>query len=381
MFIVSAGVHEKVGRRGFPLFEMKYPSRVMVVRPVTSIESLRDERAMSSTFQEAAARAVPIRDLGLTIAGTSLEPILASFEKEVVAAGIKKLHPRFYLSTEWGVPYETIAIAIPFYLARPELTLLQEEQTCHVEGSGPKDILRYLRHEMGHVVNYAYKLHESKEWIERFGPMTRPYEEEYRPRPFSREFVHHLPGWYAQKHPDEDWAETFAVWLTPGLDWRTEYAKWPGALRKLEYVDRTMQEIHDNEPVVTTTELDEDVTNLSMSLEQFYRDGSGAMSERPQGLEQMLQTIFTDSELAATGIRLAGSDLIRRVEHQLPASVYQWTGHMPERTRWLLEAMAERADVLGLTYRVDQEQEHIVALTSLVTALAMNWLQSGKYVP
>jgi len=88
---------------------------------------------------------------------------------------------------------------------------------------------------MGHVVNYAYRLHERKEWVERFGPMNKPYEEEYRPRPFSREYVHHLPGWYAQKNPDEDWAETFAVWMTPGLNWREQYGKWPGALRKLGY--------------------------------------------------------------------------------------------------------------------------------------------------
>jgi hypothetical protein len=339
-----------------------------------------------SPFQEKAQRAVPIRDLGLTIAGTPLEPVLTAFEHELEVAGIKKLKPRFYLSTEWGVPYETIAIAIPFYLARPDLTVLQAEQACHVEGSGPKDILRYLRHEMGHVVNYAYRLHESKEWQERFGQMSRPYVEEYRPRPFSREFVHHLPGWYAQKHPDEDWAETFAVWLTaaskaetPGHDWREQYAKWPGALRKLEYCDRTMAEILDKDPVVTRTELDDDVASLSMSLEQYYRDAKGSLSERPQELDEMLETIFAEADKA--GVRLAASDLIRKLERDLPASVFQWTGHMPERTRWLLDAMAERADALSLTYRVDQGEGFTIALTSLVTALAMIWLQSGNYVP
>ncbi len=332
-----------------------------------------------SSFKETSQRAIPIRDLGLTISGTPLEGIVEAFEHEIEAKGIHKLHPRFYLSTEWGVPYESIAIAIPFYLARPELTLLQAEQACHVEGSGPKDILRYLRHEMGHVVNYAYRLHESKEWTERFGQMTRPYEEDYRPRPFSREFVHHLPGWYAQKHPDEDWAETFAVWMTPNLDWRAQYAKWPGALRKLEYCDRTMLELVDREPVVTKAELDDDVANLSMSLEQYYRESMGVLSERPQELDAMLTTVFADAE--KTGVRLAASDLIRKLEREVPANVFQWTGHMPERTRWLLDAMAERADALALTYRVDQADVLTIALTSLVTALAMNWLQSGKYVP
>jgi hypothetical protein len=332
-----------------------------------------------SSFQEVAHRAIPIRDLGLTISGTPLEPVLASFEREIEAAGIKKLHPRFYLSTEWGVPYDTIAIAIPFYLARAELIVLQAEQACHVEGSGPRDILRYLRHEMGHVINYAYKLHETKEWIERFGAMSRPYEEEYRPRPFSREFVHHLPGWYAQKHPDEDWAETFAIWLTPGLDWRTQYAKWPGALRKLEYCARAMAEVIGREPIITKADLDEDVASLSVSLEQYYRDARDVLGERPQELDAMLTTIFADAE--KVGVRLAASDLVRRLERDLPASVFQWTGHMPERTRWLLDTMAERADALSVTYRLDQADALTIALTSLVTALAMNWLQSGKYVP
>jgi len=336
-------------------------------------------------FEEAKALKVPIRDLNLTIAGTSLEPILATFQKELEALGIKKLHPRFYLSTEWGVPYETIAIAIPFYLARPELTLLQAEQACHVEGSGPKDILRYLRHEMGHVINYAYRLHESKEWVERFGPMQKPYEEEYRPRPFSREFVHHLPGWYAQKHPDEDWAETFAVWMTPDSDWRTQFAKWPGALRKLEYCERTMREVLERDPMTTAAELDDDVSNITESLDQFYRAALGTPSEssgmQEQGLEQMLRAIFADSEGDKDDVRFAASDLIRRIERDLPGSVFQWTGHMPERTRWLLDTLAGRADALGLTYRADEEQGLTIALTSLVTALAMTWLQSGKYVP
>ncbi len=336
--------------------------------------------SMPATFEGGSRRATPIRDLGLTITGTALEPVLEAFEGELMAAGITKIKPRFYLSTEWGVPYESIAIAIPFYLARPELTMLQAEQACHVEGSGPKDILKYLRHEMGHVVNYAYKLYETKEWIERFGSMEKPYEDEYRPRPFSREFVHHLPGWYAQKHPDEDWAETFAIWLTPGLDWRKEFAKWPGALRKLEYCARTMADLFDREPLITTAEFDEDIASLSISLEQYYKGGTaGLPTERPAELEQMLRTIFTETE--SMTVRLAASDLIQRIQHELPASVFQWTGHLPERTRWLLEFLAERADALELTYTVEQEPRLTIAVTSLVTALAMNWLQSGNYVP
>src|SRR3954452_18042931 len=225
----------------------------------------------TTAFQEAHLGERPIRDLGLTIAGKLLEPVIAEFERELEAAGIRRVQPRPYLSTEWGVPFGTVAIAIPFYLARPELTALHEERTGFVEGVDRHDILRYLRHELGHVVNYAYNLYERPEWVETFGPITRPYREEYRPKPFSRRHVRHLPGWYAQKHPDEDWAETFAVWMTPHLDWRREYAAWQGALDKLELCDRLLQQLRGEAPAVTAQDLDEDVSELDYPVEDHYR--------------------------------------------------------------------------------------------------------------
>ena len=181
------------------------------------------------------------------------------------------------------MPFETVAIAIPFYLARPDLTALHAERTGHVEGFDRADILRYLRHEMGHVVNYAYRLYDQEEWVKQFGSITQPYGEEYRPEPFSRRYVRHLPGWYAQKHPDEDWSETFAVWMTPGLDWRKEYGGWPVAAAKLAYCDRTMAALRDRDPVVTDVELDEDVGDIEYSLDQYYRDEPIGLGEMPPG--------------------------------------------------------------------------------------------------
>ena len=246
----------------------------------------------ATAFREATIWSTPIRDLGLTIEGTRLEPILAEFRRELDALGFRRLTPRFYLSTEWGVPFETVAIAIPFYLASSELQELHAERTGHVEGRDPEEILRYLRHEMGHVVNYAYRLYDDAEWERLFGPMSEPYEDEYRPIPFSRKHVRHLPGWYAQKHPDEDWSETFAVFSTPGLDWRAEYATRPEALAKLEYCARTVEALLDLDPVVVDDELDEDVGELEYSLDQFYRDLSPAESRLALNLDATLHSIF-----------------------------------------------------------------------------------------
>jgi hypothetical protein len=319
--------------------------------------------------------AVPIRDLGLRIAGTPLEAIIAEFQTELAHAAIKRLRPHFYLSTEWGVPFGTISIAIPFYLARRDLTALHEQRHGHVEGARRADILRYLRHEMGHVVNYSYQLYEQQEWIKRFGSITQPYEEEYRPEPFSRRFVQHLPGFYAQKHPDEDWAETFAVWMTPGRDWRGEYTDWPEALAKLEYCDRTVRAMADRDPPVTATDPDEDVDHLGYSLDQFY--GTAPTGEElPRGLDGALRSIFED-----TGGAEPAAGLLRRLERDLMDSVYRWTGHFPERTRELVRHLAGRAEALRLAYAAENQEAATVAVTTLVTALAMNHVHRGSYVP
>lgn len=337
--------------------------------------------ADAQTFQEAKLGEVPIRELGLRIHGTPLEPVLDEFRAELRAAGIRKLAPHFYLSTEWGVPFETIAIAIPFYLAHPELAELHADRTGMIEGKDRDEILRYLRHEMGHAINYAYRLYDRPEWIETFGAITQPYSDDYRPQPWSTRFVHHLPGWYAQKHPDEDWAETFAVWMTPGRSWREDYSAWPHALEKLEMCDRLMAEIGDADPLVTDTELDEDVEEIDYSAEELYREleEEAPAPELPPGLDGALRAIFLD--LPRAGATRPAATLIRRHARTLARSVFTWTGHFPEHTRVLLRHLAERADALKLDYPESHEEPVLIALTAFVASLAMNFVHDGNYLP
>jgi hypothetical protein len=327
------------------------------------------------TTREANPWSTPLRDLGLKIGGTPLEAILDSFVEELRQRGLTRVEPCFYLSTEWGVPFGSVSVAIPFYLARADLTRLHAAHGGFVEGSDAADVLRYLRHEMGHVYNYAYKLYEDPEWVQIFGDINRPYEEEYRVQPFSPDYVRHLPGWYAQKHPDEDWAETFAVWLTPGLDWRRQHAAAPGALAKLEFCDRTMARLRDQPPLVVVEEKDEDVGALSYSLEQFYQDLAPGDSDLSADLRGVLEEVFGHSGSAPQ----PAAELLRRLEQTLPAEVYRWTGHFPERTRVLLRRLAEQAERDGLTYPAGRELQTGVALTAVVTALAMNHILRGSW--
>jgi len=235
-------------------------------------------------------------------------------------------------------------------------------------------------------VNYAYRLYEQEEWIKLFGSMTQPYLDEYRPQPFSQRYVWHLPGWYAQKHPDEDWSETFAVWMTPALAWHETYAHWPEALAKLEYCDRTMTTINDRDPVVAATEHDEDVSSLTASLEDYYHVETAAEDEPlPPGMDGALRTIFEDmgfpEDHSTEAPRRPAAELIANLERDLVANVYRWTGHFPESTRRLVQHLAARATVLQQVYPADREPAVAVALTTLVTSLAMNHVFCGRYLP
>src|SRR5262245_5591908 len=176
-----------------------------------------------------------ISDLGVRIEGSDLEPSIAQLYEELESRGLP-LKPACYLSDEWYSPEGSPMIAIPFYLAHPRLKALELHQMLEVEGGTPEWCQQLLRHECGHAYDHAYHFSEREQWVEVFGnPEAEYLPETYRPRPYSKSFVQNLPNWYAQSHPDEDFAETFAVWLTlPKEKWRAEYRGWK-ALVKLEY--------------------------------------------------------------------------------------------------------------------------------------------------
>ena len=208
-----------------------------------------------------------IRELGLRLEGSPVEPYVRQLYKELERRGLHKFRPVCYLTDEWGCPDMQPVLGIPFYLADPNLGKLERAIDDLEDG---REIMRYMRHEAGHVFNYAYRLYTRPDWRAIFGPFDRPYRDKYRPVPFSRNYVRHMEGWYAQKHPDEDFAETFAVWLTPGSAWRRRYKGWP-AMRKLRYVDRMARAFGDQEPLVRTGEVDITVDDMRLTVEEFYR--------------------------------------------------------------------------------------------------------------
>ena len=324
-----------------------------------------------------------ICDFGLAIEGRPLERVIERFRGELGALGIERVKPVFYLSDSWGVPEGTVAIGLPFYLADEALLRAQARRGGMIEGESEEDILRYLRHEMGHVVNYAYRLFATEEWTTLFGPMSRPYTEEYKVAPFSTQFVRHLPGGYAQKHPDEDWAETFALWMTPRLDWRELYADSPGALAKLEYCDRILRELQERTPEVQEVELDSDVREIRATVQEFYGGFQAGDVKVPKSLDGDLRAIFARANAtpAAEGARAGDAALLlQRQRHFLANSVYRWTGVDPAVIAPVIAHLVGRARELKLAYPLNQRDEVLVELSGFLTTLAMNYVYAGKLI-
>ena len=309
-----------------------------------------------------------ISELGLQIRGSRVERLVDELYKELAARSIS-FRPPVYLSDQWGCPDGTPLIGVPFYLVDERLEKLEEEMSGAVENDA--EAMRYMRHECGHAINYAFHLYERADWRRVFGAFDRPYRERYRADPFSRDHVRHILGWYAQKHPDEDFAETFAVWLTPDLDWRTEYADWP-ALQKLLYVDRVMAEIKELAPEVSPPTADDlPVESMNYTIAEHYDSGWEAI---PIGdarqFDGDLKRIFASGADAPSGMPAA--EFIQRHYREVLVRLSYWTGEPPAVVRSLLDHLITRARVLAL--RVSGlEAATLIELTAFGTAVVMNY--------
>jgi Putative zinc-binding metallo-peptidase len=315
-----------------------------------------------------------IKDLKLHLTNTLLERYIGQLYDELEARGVS-LRPPCYLSDQWGCPSGVPVIGIPFYLADPNL--LQIEDALGAGAESERDIMMYLRHEAGHAFNYAYRLYEGDEWRKLFGDYAKPYVDTYKPHPFSRKYVVHISGWYAQKHPDEDFAETFAVWLTPNSKWPERYKGW-SALKKLQYVDQVATKVGRAAPIVTLDERDMDVGEMEETVLDHYRQRM--LDEKidtsiGDKLDQDLLALFE-----AEGVGNTGADTLVRAERQmLTQSVTQYSGVSRGVVKSVLDHLLERITALKLSVHRDKAREYMTRLTALLTALAMNFLFTDKF--
>lgn len=312
------------------------------------------------------------RDLELRIEGTVLERRTRDLYEELAHRGLK-FRPHCWLSDEWFSPEDSPGIAIPFYLAHPRLTKLEDKKMLEVEGGTKTWCMQLLRHEAGHAFETAYQLARRSQWREIFGRASDPYPEFYNPQPFSRDYVHHLDWWYSQSHPCEDFAETFAVWLRPGTQWRKRYRRWP-ALEKLEYVDDLMSHIGSAAPKLRTRKRVEPVSALRHTLREHYTARQHRFEkDYPDFYDRDLRRLFTDTP-ERRGLPKASS-FLRRIAPELRRVVASWTGEYAYTVNMPLKEMIVRCRELDLRVARPADDVKLEAAVML-TMQTTNFLHS-----
>jgi hypothetical protein len=314
-------------------------------------------------------------DLGLTIEGTELEPRIAQLNAEIEARGLR-FRPHYWLSDDWFTPDGVPGIAIPFYLAHPRLMKLELAQMLEVEGGDTESCLRILRHEAGHAIDNAYLLRRRPKRRRLFGNPATEYPEYYTPKPYSKSYVHHLDHWYAQSHPDEDFAETFAVWLDPQSVWKERYAGWP-AERKLEYMDGLMRELARRRPEVRSKRIVDPLPRLKKTLGEHYRKKREHYGlDHPDFYDSDLRRLFSDAPEYAKNPPAAR--FVRRIRREVRSTVASFTDSYQYTIDQLLEKIIEqcREQNLRLT---DSEESTKTDFMIFLTVQTMNYLHSGRH--
>ena len=316
-----------------------------------------------------------ISHLGLKLEGTELQPLIQKLYEELSQKGLA-FHPPCHVGDEWFVPVGIPAIFVPFFLVHDRLRKLERKMVLEVEGETPDWFMRLMRHEAAHAYSYAYQLYKRKKWQQTFGLASTEETEFYRPRPYSRSFVVHLDDWYAQSHPDEDFAETFAVWLTPGLEWRDRYKGWK-ALQKLEYLDELMKSLAGKPPIHQPAYRVDEYDFLNIKLKTYYA--------RKRKLYEDTYPDFYDNDLKqlfAAGPEVVGrvkaSVYLRQRRRQIMSAVCRWTNEKKFRVHKLLNRLIERCDELDLHIKADDAQQN-VSVSAYITTLVMNYLFTGKF--
>ena len=314
-------------------------------------------------------------DLKLSI-DAEMQTRIDRLHEELAHRGLRRFRPHCWLSTEWFSPDGVPGIAIPFYLAHPRLIRLEKARMLSVEGGSEASFLRILRHEAGHCVSTAYRLHLRKTWRQHFGRFAEPYPEVYRPRPSSRNFVVHLDWWYAQAHPAEDFAETFAVWLTPRSRWRSRYADWP-ALTKLEYVDQVMAELAESSapPPVRSRRHVEPISRDRRTLGEYYREKQLQYADdTPDLIEEELQRIFSAEDRHAH--RPTAASFLRQVRGEVRREVADATGLHAYSVDQILREMIDRCREMKLRHTAGRPRARR-QVTLMVAVQAMRHLHRG----
>ncbi len=326
---------------------MRYHGCAMATQRSSSTRRRDPPAYRWADFDDERLLAMRLRDLRLRVTDSLVEPEIQALYANLERRGIG-FRPHVWLSEEWFSPDGVPGIAIPFFVTHPRLRQLERRMMGDVDGGDRFWRLRLLRHEAGHALDTAYGLRRRADWRRVFGPASTRYPGTYTPRPSSRRHVLHVGHWYAQSHPTEDFAETFAVWLQPKARWRREYAGWP-ALAKLEFVDALMDEIASVPPRVRDRSVIEPLSQSDLTLGQHYRRKQARYDRIERRYDAWLHRVF-----AARSLRPRGVPAVRFI-HEIEQQVRRLLARRDRLHSYLVDyaiaTIARRAQELDLVLR------------------------------
>ena len=318
---------------------------------------------------------VRLCDLPVRIRGTQLEQRIEKLYRELGSRSLD-FCPHVWLAEEWFTPDGVGGFAIPFYLAHPRLIKLERSQMLEVEGASENECLRILRHEAGHAIDNAYRLHAKANWANTFGSYRVPYPEWYQPQPGSRDYVFNLDAWYAQAHPAEDFAESFAVWLKPGKAWLQQYKGW-GAQRKLEYVGHIMTGLAGKRPPLVNHNEVDPLSKLNKTLREHYRKKRAYYTIHwPASYERNLYRVFSpDSRRHSSA---SAAQFLRHHRDEISNIVARGTGVHHYTVNHIVKHMIVRCREHNLRVSIpDAEARQLILVT--VTMQVMQVLRTGYH--
>jgi hypothetical protein len=363
-----------MGRRtdGIHTIGLQIPGHIGIKITKIDLNTITEEKLLETRMCE----------LPITIKDTWLESCVEELHKELADKELN-FKPKCYLADEWLTPDKEPIIGIPFYLAHPTLIKLEKKMMLEAEGDSKEWCLKLLRHECGHAINYAFKCYKKRKWQNIFGKFSEEYDDGYRFRPYSRAFVRHLEDYYAQYHPDEDFSETFAVWLTPETNWEDKYKGWP-ALEKLEYVNQLMAEFKGIEPLIKSAKPYWEAKKLKRTLKYHYKKKQDFHAEDfPHFHDTNLLKIFSKkTAIESSNQRTVeplkrAAPLLRKHRKAMLKSLSRWTGEKKYVANDLLTTIIKRCQELNLVCK-DEETVTLIRISTYITTLLMNYLYTGR---
>jgi len=342
----------------------KAGSRLAMSNITRGVDRLSDKELLSTRFC----------DLPIRLQGTPVEHRARKVFSELQGRHIR-VRPSIWLSEEWFNPDGTVGFAIPFYLAHPRLIRLERRLMLEAEGASEGEALRILRHETGHAIDEAFQFYRRPEYTTVFGSPKRRYPSSYAVKPHSRRYVVHLNAWYAQAHPVEDFAETFATWLRPKRQWRRQYRDWP-AIEKLEAVDEWLKEWRDKPPLISNRRAEGQLYKNERTLSEHYEEKRAFYGvDASAKFDSELRRIFVGSNGPArtNGWLPPATSILRTIRSPVRKELARPLGVPAYTVDQVLRQLIQRARALNLRHArpTPRTIDEVVKLVSRATIEAL----------